>query len=61
MRNIIFDSVRYEASIVSWEPDNLIAVIDGIEHHVPYDYGNAVYAEIIAQVDAGTLTIQDAD
>jgi hypothetical protein len=61
MENIIFDSVRYEASIVSGEPDNLIAVIDGIKHHVPYDSGNTLYAEIMHQVAAGTLTIADAD
>jgi len=61
MGNIIFDSVRYEASIEAGEPDNLIAVIDGIEHHVPYDSGNTVYDEIQRQVAAGELTIAAAD
>ena len=37
------------------------ATIDGIEMSVPLDPANRHYAEIMRQVDAGTLTIQDAD
>ena len=37
------------------------AVIDGETLHVPLDPANRHYAEIMRQVDAGTLTIQDAD
>ena len=37
------------------------AVIDGQEHHVPRAVGNRHYDEIMRQVAAGTLTIQDAD
>ena len=37
------------------------AVIDGQEHHVPRAVGNRHYDEIMRQVEAGTLTIQDAD
>lgn len=37
------------------------AVIDGRELHVPLDPANRHYAEILKQVAAGTLTIQDAD
>lgn len=36
-------------------------VIDGIEMFVPLDPANRHYAEILRQVAAGTLTIQDAD
>ena len=37
------------------------ATIDGQEMSVPLDPANRHYAEILRQVDAGTLTIQDAD
>ena len=37
------------------------ATIDGTELSVPLDPANRHYAEILRQVDAGTLTIQDAD
>ena len=37
------------------------ATIDGVEMSVPLDPANTHYAEILRQVDAGTLTIEDAD
>ena len=37
------------------------ATIDGEEMHVPLDPANRHYAEIMRQVEAGTLTIQDAE
>ena len=37
------------------------ATIDGIEMSVPLDPANRHYAEILAQVEAGTLVIQEAD
>jgi hypothetical protein len=37
------------------------ATIDGTEMSVPLDLANRHYAEILKQVEAGTLTIQDAD
>jgi hypothetical protein len=37
------------------------ATIDGQEMSVPLDLANRHYAEILKQVAAGTLTIQDAD
>ena len=37
------------------------ATIDGIEMFVPLDPANRHYAEIMRQVDAGTLTIAEAD
>ena len=39
----------------------LKATIDGTEMFVPLDPANRHYAEIMRQVDAGELTIQDAD
>ena len=37
------------------------ATIDGTEMFVPLDPANRHYAEIMRQVEAGELTIQDAD
>ena len=37
------------------------ATIDSTEMFVPLDPANRHYAEIMRQVEAGTLTIQDAD
>lgn len=40
---------------------SITATIDGIEMSVPLDPANRHYAEIMRQVEAGTLTIQDAE
>ena len=37
------------------------ATIDGVEMFVPLDPANRHYAEIMRQVEAGDLTIADAD
>ena len=37
------------------------ATIDGTEMFVPTDPANTDYAEILKQVNEGTLTIKDAD
>jgi len=37
------------------------ATIDSVEMSVPLDPANRHYAEIMRQVDAGTLTIEEAD
>lgn len=39
----------------------IIINVDGSEWGVPMSEGNRHYAEILRQVEAGTLTIQDAD
>jgi len=39
----------------------IIAVIGGTELFVPLDPANRHYAEIMRQVEAGTLTIQEAE
>ena len=43
------------------EKEKIKAVIDGVEWHVPIDNASARYKEILRQVEAGTLTIADAD
>ena len=37
------------------------ATIDGVEMSVPLDPANRHYAEILRQVEAGTLVIQEAE
>jgi len=41
--------------------DNIKATIDGEEISVPLDSANRHYDEIMRQVEAGTLTIADAE
>ena len=59
MNEMIITSAQYEA----FEGSNVSikATIDGEEVTVPLDTGNRHYDEIMRQVAAGTLTIQDAD
>jgi len=46
---------------ISTKKDAITAVIDGASLDVPTDPANRHYAEIMRQVDAGELTIADAD
>ena len=39
----------------------IIAVIDDVEYHISLTNDSRRYVEIMRQVEAGTLTIQDAD
>ena len=59
MENMNITLVQYNA------PDgvnvSIRATIDGITMSVPLDPANRHYAEIMRQVEAGELTIQDAD
>jgi hypothetical protein len=57
MEQMNITSVQYQ------DADNLVitATIDGITMSVPLDPANRHYAEILRQVEAGTLTIQEAD
>lgn len=41
--------------------ETVLAVIDGIPMTVPQDSTNRHYEEIMRQVDAGELTIQEAE
>jgi len=53
-------SAKYMASIEE-DVSSITATIDGITMSVPLDPANRHYAEIMRQVEAGELTIQDAD
>ena len=41
--------------------DHIDIVVDGVTMHVPLDPDNRHYDEIMRQVEAGDLTIADAD
>ena len=55
-------SAHFLNNPITNEAKSLIkATIDGTEMFVPLDPDNIHYAEIMRQVDAGELTIEDAD
>ena len=58
---IKFTSVKKIIDPYTGKLDNYQVVIDGITSHVPISENNRHYAEIKRQVDAGELTIEDAD
>ena len=61
MSKMNITSAQYVTSSVTNENGNITAVIDGIEMSVPLDPANRHYAEIMRQVEAGELTIADAE
>ena len=56
---INFSSAKYVA--VGGSNTGIEVVVNGITMSVPLDPANRHYAEILLQVEAGSLTIQDAD
>ena len=52
---------QYAVSIISGNNDSINATIDGTEMFVPLDPANRHYAEIMRQVNEGTLVIQPAE
>tara|TARA_R100000278_G_C5448764_1_gene156507 strand:+ start:44 stop:232 length:189 start_codon:yes stop_codon:yes gene_type:complete len=55
-----YQSIKENDKVVESQ-HNIIAIIDGQKTFVPIEQGNIEYDEIIRQVEAGTLTIADAD
>ena len=60
MDELIIESAQYDADFVSGTKLSIRATIDNQEMSVPLDPANRHYAEILKQVAAGTLTIQEA-
>ena len=54
-------SAKYSDPQNTGSKDIIVAVIDGVKSWVPTDPMNKHYAEILRQVEAGTLTIAPAD
>jgi hypothetical protein len=61
MEQMNITSAQYVIPPSKTDNDSITATIDGITMSVPLDPANRHYAEILKQVEAGTLTIQDAD
>jgi hypothetical protein len=60
MNDIIFDAVKY----INDDFGNTVGVNatkDGVIYGIPLDPANRHYAEIMRQVEAGELTIADAE
>jgi len=59
------DKMKIESAVWVSDHDNtqagISAVVDGKQLGIPLDPANRHYAEIMRQVEAGELTIQDAD
>ena len=55
------ESAMYSLDTFTGNTNYIKATIDGTEMSIPLDPANRHYAEIMRQVAAGTLTIQDAD
>lgn len=54
-------NARYEVDQISGDNATISCDIDGQFHSVPLRPGNRHYDEIMRQVEAGELTIQDAE
>jgi len=61
MENVNIESAVYEINIATNEVSSITAIIEGQQIGVPLDPANRHYAEIMRQVDAGELVIQEAD
>ena len=61
MESTNITSAKYQRSQMTQSNIAIQATIDGITMSVPLDPANRHYAEIMRQVEAGELTIQDAD
>jgi len=61
MINIAITSAQYMTDPISNEVSSIRATIDGQELFVPLDPDNRHYSEIMRQVEAGELVIQEAE
>ena len=61
MNNMTITSAQYISDPLSGTNSSIRATIDGTEMHVPLDPSNRHYSEIMRQVEAGNLVIQEAE
>ena len=54
-------NATYQRDLADTANIGIVAVIDGETVYVPLTTGNRHYAEILRQVEAGELTIQEAE
>ena len=58
---IVIENAKYEINIETNKNSSISCTYNGVLTNVPLVVGNKHYDEIMRQVDAGTLTIADAD
>ena len=58
---IVIENAQYEINVETNENSGISCTYNGVLTSVPLVVGNKHYDEIMRQVDAGTLTIADAD
>ena len=61
MNNMTITAAQYMANSITGINASIRATIDGQELFVPLDPANRHYAEIMRQVEAGELTIEEAE
>ena len=61
MNKMNITEAKYLKDMVTEQVDTIKATIDGEEMFVPIAEGNRHYDEIMRQVDAGELTIEEAE
>jgi hypothetical protein len=61
MNEINITSAKYVVNPMTNQNDTIKIVVDGVTMDVPPVVGNTHYDEIMRQVDAGELTIADAE
>jgi len=61
MDNMNITTAQYQVDSLSGTNSGIKATVDGQEMFVPLDPANRHYAEILKQVEAGDLTIADAE
>jgi len=61
MHNMTIENAKYVKDIVTNTDQSVTATINGQQWSVPMTADNTFYAEILKQVEAGTLTIAAAD
>lgn len=61
MNTMNITSAQYVNDSITGQPSSIKAIIDGQEWSVPLAAGNRHFDEIMRQVDAGELVIQEAE
>ena len=61
MNELNITSAKYLKDLISGKINTIEIVIDKQTYFVPMKEGNRHYDEIMRQVNAGTLTIEEAD
>ena len=61
MDGMNISSAKYLKDLISEKINTIVIIMDGQTYFVPMKEGNRHYKEIMQQVEAGILTIEEAD